>query len=71
MKKPLIGLTPAHNTENQDTYLRPGYPKALSAAGAIPFAELLRQSAPAAIFLMRAVCIPKRVLLYRMQFPIK
>lgn len=36
MKKPLIGLTPAHNTENQDICLRPGYPKALSAAGAIP-----------------------------------
>lgn len=36
MKKPLIGLTPGHNLENQDRFLRPAYPKALSAAGAIP-----------------------------------
>ena len=36
MKKPLIGLTPSHNTENQDISMRPTYLKALKAAGAIP-----------------------------------
>lgn len=36
MKKPLIGLTPGHNTENEDVFLRPTYLKALTAAGAIP-----------------------------------
>lgn len=36
MSKPLIGLTPGHNTENQDIFMRPTYLSALSAAGAIP-----------------------------------
>ena len=36
MKKPLIGLTPSHDTENQDIKMRPTYLRALKAAGAIP-----------------------------------
>ncbi len=36
MKKILIGLTPSHNTETDDIYMRSTYLKALSAAGAIP-----------------------------------
>lgn len=36
MPRPLIGLTPGHNTENQDIFMRPTYLKALSDAGAIP-----------------------------------
>ena len=36
MKKPLIGLTPAHDTENGDIKTRPTYVRALKAAGAIP-----------------------------------
>ncbi len=37
MKKPIIGLTPSHNTENDDISMRPTYIRALEAAGAIPF----------------------------------
>lgn len=36
MNKPVIGLTPGHNTDSQDVFLRPTYLKALTAAGAIP-----------------------------------
>lgn len=36
MKKPVIGLTPGHNTDSQDAFLPPAYSKALAAAGAIP-----------------------------------
>lgn len=36
MKKPVIGLTPGHNADSQDAFLRPAYLKALAAAGAIP-----------------------------------
>lgn len=36
MKKPLIGLTPSHNTDSNDIQMRPTYIKALTAAGAIP-----------------------------------
>lgn len=36
MSKPIIGLTPGHNLENQDIFMRPTYLAALSAAGAIP-----------------------------------
>lgn len=36
MNKPLIGLTPSHDTETNDLRMRPTYLKALSAAGAIP-----------------------------------
>lgn len=36
MSKPLIGLTPGHNTENQDIFIRPTYMEALTAAGAVP-----------------------------------
>lgn len=36
MKKPVIGLTPGHNADSQDVFLRPTYLKALAAAGAIP-----------------------------------
>lgn len=35
-KKPLIGLTPSHNTENDDIRMTPTYLRALRAAGAIP-----------------------------------
>ena len=36
MKKPLIGLTPAHNMELDDINIRSSYLKALTAAGLIP-----------------------------------
>jgi len=36
MRKPLIGLTPAHDTESGDIKARPTYMQALKAAGAIP-----------------------------------
>lgn len=35
MKKPIIGLTPSHNTENDDISMRPTYIRALEAAGAL------------------------------------
>ena len=34
-KKPIIGITPSHNTENNDTSLRSTYPKAIAAAGGL------------------------------------
>ncbi len=34
-KKPIIGITPSHNTENNDTSLRPTYPKAIAVAGGL------------------------------------
>ncbi len=36
MHKPLIGLTPYHDTDNDDIKMRPGYLRALKEAGAIP-----------------------------------
>lgn len=36
MRKPLIGLTPGHNTDTGDITMRPTYLKALISAGAIP-----------------------------------
>lgn len=36
MKKKLIGLTPSHNTTNDDISMRPTYLRAIAAAGAIP-----------------------------------
>ncbi len=36
MRKPLIGLTPAHDMESGDVKARPTYMRALKAAGAIP-----------------------------------
>ena len=36
MKKPLIGLTPSHNTDSREQFLRLAYTAAVSAAGAIP-----------------------------------
>lgn len=36
MRKPLIGLTPAHDTDNNDIKMRPTYLRALKAAGGIP-----------------------------------
>ena len=36
MKKPLIGITPAHNTETGDLTQRPTYPRAVAAAGGLP-----------------------------------
>jgi len=35
-RKPLIALTPYHNTEKDETYMRPAYPEAIRAAGGIP-----------------------------------
>ena len=37
MKKPVIGLTPSHNTDNDDISLRPTYIRAIEAAGGVPF----------------------------------
>lgn len=36
MKKPIICITPSHNTENDDLNLRPTYVRAVSAAGGLP-----------------------------------
>ncbi|MCC8027055.1 MAG: gamma-glutamyl-gamma-aminobutyrate hydrolase family protein [Clostridium sp.] len=36
MKKPVICITPSHNTENDDLNLRPTYVRAVSAAGGLP-----------------------------------
>lgn len=36
MRKPLIGLTPSHDTEKGDISMRPTYLKAIQAAGGIP-----------------------------------
>lgn len=35
-KKPIIALTPYHNTEKDEPYMRPAYLKAIRAAGGIP-----------------------------------
>ncbi len=35
-RKPLIALTPYHNTEKDEAYMRPAYPEAVRAAGGIP-----------------------------------
>ena len=45
MKKPLIGLTPAHDTKNDDINMRPTYLGAIKAAGAIPVVLPLEASA--------------------------
>lgn len=45
MSKPVIGLTPGHNTDSQDAFLRPTYLKSLAAAGAIPVMLPLEMSA--------------------------
>lgn len=36
MKKPVIGITPSHNTENDDLILRPTYTRAIAQAGGLP-----------------------------------
>lgn len=36
MSKPIIALTPGHNLDTQDVFLRPTYLKAIAAAGAVP-----------------------------------
>lgn len=36
MSKPIIGITPSHNTENDDISLRPTYLRAILAAGGLP-----------------------------------
>lgn len=35
MKKPVIGITPSHNTDNDDISVRPTYLRAIEAAGEI------------------------------------
>ena len=35
-RKPLIALTPYHNTEKDEIYMRPAYLKAIQAAGGTP-----------------------------------
>ena len=45
MKKPLIGLTPSHDTKNDDICMRPTYLRALRAAGAVPVVLPLETSA--------------------------
>ncbi|MEY8354466.1 gamma-glutamyl-gamma-aminobutyrate hydrolase family protein [Lachnospiraceae bacterium 54-53] len=44
MKKPLIGLTPSHDTDNDDIKMRPTYLRALKAAGGIPVVMPLEAS---------------------------
>lgn len=41
MKKPVICITPSHNTENDDLSLRPTYARAISAAGGLPIVMTL------------------------------
>ena len=36
IKKPVIGITPSHNTENDDISLRPTYLRAILAARGVP-----------------------------------
>ena len=36
MNRPVIGITPAHNLDNDDIYLRPTYLQAIKAAGGLP-----------------------------------
>ena len=36
MRKPIIGITPAHNTDNDDLTQRPTYFHAIAAAGGLP-----------------------------------
>jgi putative glutamine amidotransferase len=36
MLKPVIGITPSHNTENDDLNMRPTYLRAVAAAGGLP-----------------------------------
>ena len=36
MNRPVIGITPAHNLDNDDIYLRPTYLRAIKAAGGLP-----------------------------------
>ena len=35
MNKPVIGITPSHNTENDDISVRPTYLRAIEAAGGL------------------------------------
>lgn len=44
MRKPLIGLTPYHDTDNHDIKMRPTYLRTLKAAGAIPVVMPLEAS---------------------------
>lgn len=44
MRKPLIGLTPSHDTDNDDIKMRPTYLRALKAAGGIPVVMPLEAS---------------------------
>ena len=44
MKKPLIGLTPVHDTDNNDIKMRPTFLRALKEAGAIPVVMPLEAS---------------------------
>lgn len=45
MGKPVIGITPYHNTETGDIYMRRGYPGAIAAVGGIPVILPLTDSA--------------------------
>ncbi|MCD7906371.1 MAG: gamma-glutamyl-gamma-aminobutyrate hydrolase family protein [Clostridium sp.] len=44
MKKPLIAVTPSHNTENDDISVRPTYLRAVAAAGGLPIVLPLERS---------------------------
>ena len=35
MKKPVIGITPSHNTDNDEISVRPTYLRAIEAAGGL------------------------------------
>ena len=53
MKKPIIGITPSHNTENDDISLRPTYLRAVMAAGGLPVVLPLETGADDAEQLVR------------------
>ena len=45
MKKPVIGITPSHNTDNDEISVRPTYLRAIEAAGGLPILLPLEVSA--------------------------
>ena len=49
MKKPVIGITPSHNTDNDDISARPTYLRAIEAAGGLSILLPLEVSGEAGV----------------------